>query len=248
MRSRAGKAPMWFVWILSIVLLVSAGIAYRVPAQRIRLLGEDPIALPVSLSEFPTEVGDWVGREIGISSTTREYMEDNFADDFFSRRYINSAAKRWADVYVVYCSSRPGGILGHRPRVCYPTHGWQHEGTRTMRLTSKNGRKIDCLLHRFYKAPPDYDRILVLSFYVLNGRITANEGDFSGPFGRRPNISRDPSRYVAQVQVSSAVQASVEAAAEEMADLILEFLPGVNNDDGPTESIQAADGDIKKGY
>ena len=118
-RGGSGKALMWIVWILSVLLLISAGIAYRVPAERIRRLGEDPIALPVPLSEFPIKVGDWVGRDIGIRSTTKEYMQDNFADDFFSRRYDSSAGKGWADVYVVYCSSRPGGILGHRPSVCY---------------------------------------------------------------------------------------------------------------------------------
>ncbi len=237
---------MWIVWILSVVLLISAGIAYRIPAQQIRRLGEDPIALPVPLSEFPTKVGDWAGSDIGIRSTTKEYMQDNFADDFFSRRYDNSAGKGWADVYVVYCSSRPGGILGHRPRVCYRAHGWQHEGTETMQFTTARGQVIDYLLHRFYKAPPEYERMIVLSFYVVSGRVTANERDFSGPRGRRPNIARDPSRYVAQVQISSSVQKSAEAALEEMADEILEFLPGAGSEDASGKPLGSAGDDAKK--
>ena len=245
-RGGSGKALMWMVWILSVLLLISAGIAYRVPAQRIRRLGEDPIALPVPLSEFPTKVGDWAGSDTGIRATTKEYMQDNFADDFFSRRYVSSAAKGWVDVYVVYCSSRPGGILGHRPGVCYPAHGWQHEGTETIQFTSANGRVIDYLLHRFYKAPPEYDRMIVLSFYVVNGRVTASERDFSGPLGRRPNIARDPSRYVAQVQISSTVQKSVEAALEDMADEILAFLPGVGSEERTREPIRAAGGDVER--
>ena len=219
---------MWLVWILSVVLLVSAGIAYRIPAKWIRLLGEDPIPLPVPLSEFPTKVGDWVGRDLGVRLTTKEYMMDNFADDFFSRRYDNSSGKEWADVYVVYCSSRPGGILGHRPGVCYPANGWEHKETKTMQFTSAKGQVIDCLLHRFYKAPPEYYEMTVLSFYVVSGRATANERDFSGPFGRRPNIARDPSRYVAQVQISSVLESSVRKAAERMIDTILDFLPDEN--------------------
>lgn len=241
-----GKTPVWFVWILAVLLLISAGIAYRAPAQRIRRLGEDPIALPVPLSEFPTEIGDWSGRDIAVRSTTKEYMQDNFADDFFSRRYDNSAGKGWADVYVVYCSSRPGGILGHRPRVCYKAHGWQHETTETIQVTSAKGRAIDCLLHRFYKAPPEYDRIVVLSFYVVSGRVTASERDFSGPLGRRPNIARDPSRYVAQVQISSTVQKSVEAALEDMADEILDFLPGLGSEDVSGKPLGSAGDDVKK--
>ena len=241
----SGKVRIWVVWILSVLVLVSAGIAYRIPAQRIGRLGEDPIALPVPLGEFPFVLGQWVGRELGTRSTTEEYMRDHFADDFFSRRYDNSAGKGWADVYVVYCSSRPGGILGHRPRVCYQAHGWQHKGTEKKQFTSANGRAIDYLLHRFYKAPPEYYEMVVLSFYVVSGRLTASERDFSGPLGRRPNIARDPKRYVAQVQISSTVQRSVEAALEDMADEILDFLPAADGEEGTAESIGSADGEKK---
>jgi len=244
-RTAEGSTQVWFVWLLAVLLMVSAGIAYRVPARRLKLLGAKPIALPVPLSSFPMEIGGWVGSELGIRATTQEYMRERFADDFFSRRYANAAAGARADVYVVYCSSRPGGILGHRPNVCYPAFGWQHESTETSRLVSQGGREIDCLIHRFYKAPPEYDRTVVLSFYVLNGRTTAKESDFSGPFGRRPNIARDPSRYVAQVQISSTLENSVQAAAEQMADLILDFLPDENSRVKAAESVRASGGDIK---
>ena len=227
-RTAEGSTQVWFVWLLAVLLMVSAGVAYRVPARRLKLLGAEPIALPVPLSSFPMEIGGWVGSELGIRATTEEYMRERFADDFFSRRYVNAAATAWVDVYVVYCSGRPAGILGHRPGVCYPVHGWQHESTETSRLVSRGGREIECLIHRFYMPPPEYGRTVVLSFYVLDGRITAKESDFSGPFGRRPNIARDPSRYVAQVQISSAQDKSVEMAAEQMADMILDFLPDEN--------------------
>jgi len=246
MRGGSGKTQMWIVWILSVLLLVSAGIAYRIPARQIRRLGQEPIPLPVPLSEFPIKLGDWVGREVDVRSTTREYMTDNFADDFFSRQY-SSPVKGWVDVYVVYCSSRPGGILGHRPGVCYPAYGWQPEGTEKIQLTSAKGREIDCLLHHFYKAPPEYDRMVVLSFYVVSGRVTASERDFSGPLGRRPNIARDPTRYVAQVQISSTVQKSAEAALEDMADEILEFLPAAGGEDGSDKPLDSAAADAKKG-
>lgn len=245
-RCCSGKTQIWIVWILSVVLLISAGIAYRVPARQIRRLGQEPIPLPVPLSEFPLKLGDWTGREVEVRSTTKEYMTDNFADDFFSRQY-SSPAKGWVDVYVVYCSRRPGGILGHRPGVCYPAYGWQPEGTEKIQLTTAKGRKIDCLLHHFYKAPPEYDRMVVLSFYVVSGRVTASERDFSGPLGRRPNIARDPTRYVAQVQISSTVQKSAEAVLEDMADEILEFLPAAADEDVSGKSVESAAGDAKKG-
>ncbi|MHC4744301.1 MAG: exosortase-associated EpsI family protein [Planctomycetota bacterium] len=246
MRGFAVKSSMLFALALGVLLLISAGIAYRIPAKSIRLLGQEPIPLPTPLSEFAMKVGDWKGQVREMASTTDDYMRDHFADDYFSRVYENTVTNAWASVYVVYCSTRPGGILGHRPRVCYLSMGWQHESTEKVPYTSPRGRSIEYLLHRFYKAPPDYDRTTVVSFYVVNGRVTSSEKDFSGPLGRRPNIDKDPSRYVAQIQISSSVQKSIEAALDGMVDDILDFLPGAGNEDSAGNPDRAVGGDIEK--
>jgi hypothetical protein len=241
----AGKTPVWSAWILAVLLLVTAGIAYRVPAYQLKLLGEKPIALPVPLSDFPTQFGNWVGSELPIPTTTREYMERNFADDFFSRRYVYSADKIWADIYVVYCSSRPGGILGHMPSVCYPAHGWLPESTETSQFTTQYGRQIECLVQKFRQPASSLDEVVVLSFYVRNGQTTAIESDFSGLFGRKANIVRDPSRYVAQVQISSVLESSVRKAANEITDVVLNFLPDENGKVKAARFIRPSGDNIK---
>ncbi len=223
-----GGAPLWFVWILSVVLLVSAGITYRILSSGLERFISRTIELPVPLSAFPSQVGNWTGEDLSIPSTAKEYMEKNFADDYLTRRYKNFVTKNWADVYVVYCSSRPGGILGHRPRVCYPGYGWIHDGTETEQFISRAGRKIPYLIHRFHKPAPMTDQTVVLNFYVLNGKLTANEKDFSGLLGQRINIAGDLARYVAQVQISSVVENSVRMMAEDVVDLILDYLPDQN--------------------
>ncbi len=227
------------------MLLVSAGIAYRVSAHKLKVLGNEPVALPVPLSGFPIRIGNWIGSELPIPATTREYMERNFADDYFSRRYVNSADKTWVDIYVVYCSTRPGGILGHRPGVCYPANGWLHESTETSQFTSQDGRQIDCLVQRFRQPAPALDEVVVLSFYVRNGRMTATESDFSGLFGRKANIARDPSRYVAQVQISSVLESSVRKAARDITDLVLDFLPDENGKVRAAGFIQPSGDNVK---
>jgi len=152
--TRLGKISTPLVGILAVLLLIFAGITYRVLASHLKLVVGTPINLPVLLSAFPTKVGNWVGEVLPIPTTTQEYMEKNFADDFLSRRYINSSTKAWADVYIVYCSSRPGGILGHRPRVCYLGNGWIHDGTEPSQFISRAGRQVPCLIHRFHKPAP----------------------------------------------------------------------------------------------
>jgi hypothetical protein len=160
-----------------------------------------------------------------LPSTAREFVEKHFADDFLSRRYVNSQMGAWADVYVVYCTSLPRGILGHRPEVCYPATGWIQDGTEESYVASASGRRIPCLVHRFHMTGSEYRERVVLSFYVVNGRITTREKDFSGIWDRRPNIAGDPARYVAQVQISSVLEDSVRSSAKDLADLILDFLP-----------------------
>ena len=241
----AGKTPVWFAWILAVLLLVSVGIAYRVSGHKLNLLWEKPTALPVPLSDFPIQFGNWVGSELPIPATTREYMEKNYADDYFSRRYVNSADKIWVDIYVVYCSTRPGGMLGHRPGVCYPANGWLQEATETSQFTSQDGRQTDCLVQRFRQPAPALDEVVVLSFYVRNGRMTATESDFSGLFNRKANLARDPSRYIAQVQISSVVESSVRKAAGEITDIILDFLPDENGKVRSAEAIQPYSGNVK---
>jgi len=240
----AGRTFASLVWILAVLLLVSAGITYRAFASRLKFIYSTPIRLPVPLSAFPMKINNWVGTDLSIRSTTREYMEKNFADDFLSRRYINST-NAWVDVYVVYCSSRPGGIVGHQPRICYPASGWIHDGTEPSQFFSRAGRQIPCLIHRFHKPAPTYEQTIVASFYILNGQITSDESDFSGPLGRRPNIAGDPARYVAQVQISSVLENSIRTAAKDITDLILDFLPDSNGRVRAKEFINATASVVK---
>lgn len=229
-----GRTPVWLAAVVAVLMLVTAGFAYRAASARMPD-AVTAVQLPVPLKQFPLQVASWAGSDLPIPETTEEYMRKNFADDFISRRYVNASQGQWADVYVVYCSSRPGGILGHQPRVCFPAHGWIHDGTVTSEIVSSSGRPISCLIHRFHKPAPSFQEIVVLSFYILNGQITLSEDDFSGWGSRMPNISGDPARYVSQVQISSVYENSIRTAAAQMADTILRFLPDQNGHQGAAD-------------
>jgi len=84
-----------------------------------------------------------------------------------------------------------------------------------------------------------------LNFYILNGQITANENDFSGLLGRRPNIAGDPARYVAQVQISSVLESSIRTMAEDVTDLVLDRLPDENGKVRAVEYSYVADNVVK---
>jgi hypothetical protein len=207
----ARTVPLWLAGLLAVLLLVAAGIVYRVDASRVER--QLPISLPVPLNSIPLQLDGWTGRHLEIPTTTRQYMETNYAEGM------------WADLYVVYCSSRLGGLIGHNPRVCYPGNGWIWDKTSPSEFVTTSGRHIPCLQHQFHRPAPDYRQVTVLSFYVLNGTITLDQRDFSDLWGRRINLFGDPARYVAQVQVSSVSERSARAAISSLAETILTFLP-----------------------
>ncbi len=221
-----GAASIWVAGGLAVVLLLGAGVVYRTALTR--LDAPVPVNPPVSLAEIPTTVEGWTSETLAIPSITDEYMRSNFADDYISRRYVNEDQRMWADAYVVYCSSRPAGMLGHRPEVCFPAHGWIHDETSQSEFQTHLGRRMPVLVHRFHKQSPDYGRVVILNFYVLNGEVTLREGDFSGFFGRRPNVSSNPARYVAQIQISSSSEHAARALVASLTDSILAILPDQN--------------------
>jgi len=231
-------------FLAALFLLILAGMTYRILASYRKDIVGTRINLPIPLSDFPTEIGNWMGKDQPIEATTKEYMEKNFADDYFTRRYMNSAASTWANVYVVYCSSNPAGILGHNPLICRRAHGWIHDNTEPSQFVTRAGRKIDCLVHRFHKSVPLYKKAVDLNFYILNGQLTADENDFSGPWGRSPNIAGDPARYVAQVQISCVLESSIRTAAKDMTELILDFLP---DKDGKVKALEYMKPALKAG-
>ncbi len=212
---------------VGVVLLVATGLAYRVAASAWDKNPDKNIKLPVPLVEIPRQIGGWVGEDLKIQAATEEYMKTHFADDYVNRRYINKTERLFADAYVVYCSTRPSAIIGHKPEVCYPgVSGYELDSTTRSEFTTQSGRTIECLIHCFHTRPPAFQQVYVLNFYVLNGRITLSEKEFSGVFDRRPNLSGDLARYVAQVQISSFNNESpARALASQITDIILTFLP-----------------------
>jgi len=235
---RRGAAPLWLAGGLVIVLLVIAGHFYRAESERLGDL--PPIQLPVPLKNLAPEINGWkLSRELEIEATTRQYMEENFADDYISRRYVNAATGMWADLYVVYCSTRPAALGGHRPGVCYPNNGWQPDEKQMSEFRAASGRRIPCLVHRFHKSAPNYSEVVVLNFYIVNGRTTLDEREFSNWLGRRLNMEGDPTRYVAQIQVSSVREEYARAAISGLVDGVFALLPDEEGNVQAAFSLQA---------
>ena len=60
---KPSKFSMSLVWFFAIFMILLSGVVYRVLASRLKLFVQNPIKLPVPLSVFPNQIGDWFGTE-----------------------------------------------------------------------------------------------------------------------------------------------------------------------------------------
>jgi hypothetical protein len=229
-----GTIPVFMVWILAVVLLVCSGITYRVLASRLKFVTDTVVILPVPLSAFPKQIGDWTGEDVSIPVNIQRVAGN---DAFLNRLFVKKSSNQWVNVYIAY-TAHPRTMLGHRPQICYVAGGWVHEGTESTNVTSSTGREFPCLIHRFHRPAPETEETVVLNFYIVNGRLTSDERVFSGVGWRTPNIGGNPARYVTQVQISSVFENSIRSAAKDIAELVLDFFPDENGQVRATEYIK----------
>jgi hypothetical protein len=213
-----------FRWVAAIMVLYISGAAYRAVVSHLDDALITPISLPVALEAFPLKIDKWTGQDVSVPESVIRIAGN---DDYIYRIYRDESTGHWVNVYVAY-SGRPRTMVGHRPDVCYGAAGWVCDGTVRSEFQSSDLRSVPCLIHRFRKPGPDGTEIVVLNYYILNGRITNDAGGFSGLGWRTPNIDGDPARYVAQVQISGVLESQTRSAAESMTALICDYLPDEN--------------------
>jgi len=213
--------------VAGMLVLLLGGYVHRRVSAYINV-GTTQTASSLNLKAFPKKLNGWDGNDLAIPATTVSYMRKNFADDYFSRRYINEDNRTWADVYVVYCTSRPAGIIGHRPQVCYVNNGWIPDSKVLKSFTTRGGKELPCLIHRLHRPAPDYAEVVILNFYVVNGSVVTDESQFAGLMGRRPNIGGKEAKYVSQIQISSAYENHILEAARDIVDTLFVWLPDEN--------------------
>ena len=223
----------WLTTSMGLLLLVASGIGYRAMAKYLRIYEEMAVKLPRQLAVLPMQCGDWAGKDVPISISTLRVARN---DDYINRLYIDGKNNEWVNLYIAY-TARPRNMLGHKPQKCYVGGGWVHDGTEASKVILDSGSEIPCLIHRFHRPAPANESIVVLNFYIVNGRVTNDESVFSGVGWRTPNINGNPARYVTQVQISSMSGTAVLEAAKGMTGEILDFFPDVNGKVKAAESV-----------
>ncbi|MEN6424879.1 MAG: exosortase-associated EpsI family protein [Phycisphaerales bacterium] len=223
---RPPDSRFWLAGVIAITLLVVLAVptvsTLTARAEKKSAIGEvnQTLGLPAPLSQFPRTLNGWTGEDMAIPPDTEQYMRVNFADDFINRRYVNRTTRQSADLYVVYSSSHPSGILRMSPLQCFPANGWIWDQTAPLHVVTPSNRLLRFTVHRFHRPAAPPAEMAVLCFYIVDNEIVA-EQDLLTQFARE--TSQNQPRYMAQVEVSSFREDSIRSAASAMADALIEI-------------------------
>lgn len=122
------------------------------------------------LREFPMQISDWRGREIGITQDVREVLGDG---DFMDRLYGSAQGTAPpVDLFVAYFPTQRTGSTMHSPKNCLPGSGWTPVMSDRFLLAAPDGRRVEA--NRYVVARGE-DRQLVLYWYQSHGRFIASE-------------------------------------------------------------------------
>lgn len=178
-------------------------------------------------AEFPVSVENW--RLVGCEPNKP-------LGNSLTGIYRNELNGESVKVFVV-CAGMIEEIAEHRPSACYEGDGWVSEESEDIEITTSFGRKIPCKVEQYYRPTGEYQRLVVLSFYVVNGRAVADEEIFSA--GGIFKAGMKDTHYAAQVQIISGYESSVIQAARGMAEAVWSMLPG-ENEKGEEATLEEA--------
>lgn len=121
------------------------------------------------LSSFPSQLGDWQGRDVPFSSGELEVLGPG---EFLLRDYVSSPSRPFVNLYVAFFPSQRSGDTIHSPKNCLPGSGWAPMQSSHISVTRPNGPTI--WINRYIVANGD-NRDLVFYWYQAHGRVTPSE-------------------------------------------------------------------------
>ncbi|MCG3129049.1 MAG: hypothetical protein CHACPFDD_03958 [Phycisphaerae bacterium] len=208
--------------LTAIAMFVASGLAYRSLAAMLKSDSAAAIA-PGTLQRLPLEIGGWRGVEVPLD---KDVIRRTDTDDHLNRHY-----RRGLEGVALFIGAggRPRDLMPHRPEICYTSVGWTLLETEFVELPLAAG-KLNCRLLTFRRAGLGGERVVVLNYYIVDGRYSAD----STLLRSKAPTFLSGMKCMAQVQINCRVDGlSNEAAARQTvidfaratADAIRELLP-----------------------
>jgi EpsI family protein len=153
----------WLRFAMVAVVLAGAVLFLHLRGQAEKLPPSDPPA------SFPLQVGNWQGREVSIPQWALDVLG---AGEFLERNYRRARNEPSVDFFLAYFPSQRTGSTMHSPQNCLPGSGWMPIEFARVESTRPGAGNIRI---NHYVLAKGLDRLLVLYWYQMHGRVVASE-------------------------------------------------------------------------
>lgn len=202
MTSKSNRERRCYIHCLAAVLVAAGcvhGLQYWLYGR-----GEGPVRpLAISLSEFPSELGNWRAVATGLDEAVEKVL---LVEDAWSATYVDGRGVSLS-LFIGYYADESIGKL-HQPTVCYPGSGWTLMRREKVRLLADGAAGIPANLILFKRGA---SRQAVLYWYHLPHGVIAEPA--ASKLHRMARLLRgDASRSIIKIQAAISVTGSVEDA------------------------------------
>ena len=149
------------VVITGLVAVASLGLAER----------EEIVPERVALQQFPTQIGEWKGKEDKIEDI---YLDVLKLSDYYIGNYTTGSTGDAVNFYIAYYDSQRSGESAHSPRSCIPGGGWRINKLTQQQLEGINIDGIPLKVNRLQIQRGEYKQ-LVYYWFQQRGRVITNE-------------------------------------------------------------------------
>lgn len=192
-------------------MLAVTGAGDRWLTAQIEAAANQVLPLDQPLSAVPLRLGAWQGTDEPLDEKIRRIAGD---DDSLNRVYRNAENNRTIGMYIGYVG-RPRKWLGHRPDICYRTHGFEQISQTSAILPLADGSTIPCFMYEFQSPRLGGSRQIVLATYLYNGMFLDNLEAMHEMNSRRVDVFKKRNTYLARIQIS------INATADRQQDIQL---------------------------
>ena len=117
-----GFLPIVLAFVLIAVVTFVEGVYLK---DRWGASGVEAAELGQRFAQVPKKIGDWTGTDMPVSE---EVKERSGAVNFVNRRYTQEGTEISVDLWLIIGHSRD--IIRHTPNICYPSSGFQQQGSQ----------------------------------------------------------------------------------------------------------------------
>jgi len=131
---------------------------------------QDAIVERKSLTEFPVNLGQWVGRNEQIKEI---YLEELDLTDYVIADYVDDQHRK-VNFYAAYYASQRAGESAHSPQSCLPGGGWKINKISPEQIDNALPGTTPLNVNRV-QIQMGESRILVYYWFQQRGRVITNE-------------------------------------------------------------------------